>query len=362
MNKSKRRVLHVTSSLKLGGAETILVNLIKYLPDYEHYVIYFHDGPMREKLEELNISTYNIRGKIFRYDLFFLIEFFKRIKIIKPNVIHSLLWAANFFGALFAKITKIPVICAMHTVRAHQGILRNLFDSFYLKYANKIVAVSDNVANSFKGKIPKNKLIIINNGVDFDDFQVIRLKRKINDETKKYFTIGAVGRLVKVKQFDVLIKSFANLREKYNNIKLIIIGHGPEFKNLKKLIQSLNLSSDIKLLTGQSTDYYHLFDCFVQPSKFEGLSIALLEAMAIGIPCIVTSQNGVHDVIENNINGIIIKPNDNQMLENALISLCENKNKRKSLANQGLFKVKEKFSIVNTAKIYGKIFEVCFYN
>src|SRR5579859_5390998 len=105
MITKRKKVVHLISSLKIGGAESLLYDLIVGLgnQDYEHHVIYFHHGPHVARLEQLGVSTYQVRGIITLYDPIFFWRLARLIKKLKPDVIHSALWAANFAGRIIAR-------------------------------------------------------------------------------------------------------------------------------------------------------------------------------------------------------------------------------------------------------------------
>jgi len=112
--QKKIKLLHITSSLKMGGAESLLCDLIKNMDHemFEHHVIYFHDGPHSVCLKELGIPIYQIKGLISLYDPLFCTRLYKLVKKIKPDCIHTLLWVANVSGRIIARLLKIPIASA----------------------------------------------------------------------------------------------------------------------------------------------------------------------------------------------------------------------------------------------------------
>jgi len=153
----KIKVLHITTSLKTGGAETVLVDLIRNLDkaSFENIVICFYDGPNGEKLEKLGVKVYKIKGLICNYDPIFLIRLFLLIKKIKPDTIHSLLWASNILSTVIAKVLRIPVACAIHLANNFEStgknsFFRNVLDRVVLPKANAIIAISDKMVGDLK--------------------------------------------------------------------------------------------------------------------------------------------------------------------------------------------------------------------
>lgn len=380
INMPKLRIVHLISSLKIGGAETVLYLLTKHLNTelFEQHVIYFHDGPIREQIEQLGIPVYQLHGSFFQYDPFFFSRLVKLLKKIKPDVIHSSLWAANFFGTFAAKKLKIPIICALHTVWQHEGTLRNVLNYINLPLVRNPVAVSQTVAESFqRKKLCAGKIVVIPNGIDTSNLlkksQEESITRKALSISETDFIIGSVGRFVPVKNYDLLLDCASLLINKYSGIKIMLVGLGPQYQKLKSQAESLKISDHVYFVIGQPAyRYYKLFDCFVQPSTYEGLSMALLEALCFKIPCVVTGKNSSHEIIKNNYNGLVIEPLNVDQLYQAIETVyLDNLQKNKELRNRfgdsrlrqgfagldvGAHSIHEEYDAVVMTKRYSEIF------
>ena len=262
-------ILHLITSLKVGGAESALVNYLSKVVGQDgntHSVAYFHLGPNVDKIRNLGVKTYQISGTLSIYDPVFFFRLAKLIQFIKPDVIHSSLWSANIIARLISKFSKIPVICDLHGNSFDEGRVRNWFDRRTVKYCAKIVAVSNSVKDAYlknimtselnkpapsrrqrlwragcgecarsaridasaeatserrlepspngrRAELQKN-LVVIKNGIDV---QALRDKAFTEPLIRKNFglfdddfVIGAVGRLEPIKSYDVLIKAFAS--------------------------------------------------------------------------------------------------------------------------------------------------------
>lgn len=349
------KILHVISSLKTGGAEQVLFNILDRLKDdFEHQVIYFHDGPFKEKIENLGIKTTQISGLICNYDPLFIYRFIKKIVSFRPVLISSSLWSANILSRIIGKLFKIPVINAIHALPQFEGRFRNFIDKRTLNLASKIISVSENITDIILANnlSLKNKIITIKNGVNLEELEY---KFKTYGLTKKdlnlqsHFVIGTVGRFIKAKNQDLLIKAFKKINIKYPHSRLIIVGIGTEEQSLKDLISTLNLEDKIKLIIAQPAyKYLPAFDCFILPSKLEGLSLALLEAMAAHLPVITTgiitplaTQIIInHEIIINNQNGLVIRPNSIEQIISSIETLILNKELTQKLAQKGYNTIK----------------------
>ena len=329
------KVLHLISSLKVGGAESLLVDLVAELQSMgvENYVIYFHDGPNSEKIRNLKIDCVQVSGLFKMYDPFFLFNLFRTIKKINPDCIHSSLWAANILGTIFAKLLRIPNLSVIHLASNVEGEtqnskLRSLLDRITF-WSDKLVTVSYSTHKQLIDKYPdlKNRLNVILNGIRLDS--VTPAKRDNHN-----FVIGTVGRFIPRKNHKLLIEAFSELRR--DKIELHLVGQGPLEVELKNLVESLNLQKYVKFIkTDNARIFYSTFDCFVLPSEQEGLSIALLEAMSAGLPVIVSGvKNLEHDVITHRKDGLVFNLTKNDLVR-ALRLIVDDKELRDRLAKNG---------------------------
>ncbi len=347
------KLVHVTSSLMCGGAEKVLYLVIKELQkrsDIKQEVLYFHAGPYVAEIERLGIKTQQITGVLFCYDPIFFFRLYKTLWQKKPTLIHSLLWAANVTARVYAWLRSIPVICAYHHHVETDGIVRLLLDRVTWKCASRVIAVSDQVKLSLKNIGDIKSVAVIPNGIDIHMSShyapITRNSLGIADDT---FVIGAVGRLVPIKRFDYLLRVF----QLWDNDKkqLIIIGQGALQQELQKLIVELKMSDEVLLIADVALPYYELFDCFVQPSYKEGISLALLEAMSFSKPCIVMGA-GEHPVITHGQDGIVIAPDDDRKMLETFERLHMDKQYGMTLGEYAFKKVEHTFDVATMGERY----------
>jgi glycosyltransferase involved in cell wall biosynthesis len=358
----KKRLVHLISSLKRGGAESLLVDLLKHLDEYEHCVIYFHDGPNQKRIEEQGIQTYKVDGLICFYDPIFWFRLWRLIHVIKPDIIHSALWAANFAGRLLAWILNIPLVSVIHLGIHQDGICRNVIDTITFRFSKKVIAVSQEVADSLytRSWISAEKISVIPNGIDVTEVKMqaknFVLTRQEIGLKESDIVIGSVGRFVERKNFALLIHAFSHLAVKNESLQLILVGFGPLEENLRSLVNQFGISERVVFIVGKSAySYYPLFDCFVLPSFQEGLSIALLEAMCFSLPCLATSPNRSHEVLEDGYNGLVAKSNDLDNLTEKLFLLTSDYNLRKKLGENAYQTMVKRFSIGRMASEYKQV-------
>ncbi len=339
-----KRIVHVTSSLARGGAETLLNQFVTYNnTEFNHIVCYFYDGPIKKELHDAGIATIQIKGLLSLYDPYFWFALYRTIKASKPDLIHSWLWSANFTTRIIARILKVPVINSLHNNVEHDGAIRQYLDRYSYQLADCLVAVSDGVKDSIykkHGFIPA-QLTVIPNGIAQP--QGIQGKKRVElniDEDD--FVIGAVGRLVPLKCFDLLIKAFASLSFKS---KLLIVGAGPQEQELKELVIQLGLEDRVLFIINEpALPYYGLFDCFCLPCPSEGFGLVILEAVFNKVPVIAIDQGG-HPIIKHSKTGLLIRPFDTKELARCIGQLHQNRQYGYNLAHAAYEHIQTTFSL-----------------
>ena len=295
------------------------------------------------------------------YDPLFFLRLFFLIKKLKPDVIHSLLWSANVSSRIVARLLRIAHISAYHLDIYNDGVFRNAIDWATRRMSDCVVAVSNDVARSLGPQKNYKQLEVIKNGIDFNYLhmqasksQVFRQELGLTDE---HFIFGAVGRLHPQKNFTLLLRSFAQFCKERKNARLVIVGVGALEQVLKDLACHLGIDQKVRFVIGRKAyNYYQMFDCFVQSSIKEGLSIALLEAMSFGLPCIVTNSGAAHPVIQGGYNGIIVESKNQKDFHCAMIRVLDIRSQSILLGRAAKKSALEGFSVENMVSSYRSLF------
>ena len=375
------KIIHLISSIDKGGAETHLYSLIKKQVEdnFEVNLIYLKGNDYWKKFyKKLGVKTY----RLSYYSKFNLIDFFltilkikKIINIINPDIIHSHLSAMELAGALikFFSRKKFRYIVTKHLdsffLEASFGRKKYfngiIIDKFIINRAEKVICISHQVKNHFKNIITdNNKLKKIYYGFNFDDFnfsknykQKIQLFKKRFNIRKKDFILCNIARHVNQKSLDVLIQAFSKYSKRNKNAKLILIGKGPETFNLKKLSKELNVSKQIIWISEYENirDIISISNLFILTSKYEGLGLVLLEAMAEKKPILASKISAIPEIVKNNYNGILVNHGDIKNFANK-IEIFENSKKSIKFGKNGYSFLKKNFDLdkmhVETKKIY----------
>lgn len=356
------KLLHIISNTDVAGAQILLYDLLQYLQThgFDQEVITFKKGPYTQKIEKLDIPVHIIKGYMTRYDPIFFYRFFKLLRTYNPDCIHSVLWAANFLARIAAWLFSFPLVQSLHNNLEHNGIVRCLLDRISAFKTGPIVAVSHGIARSVDLYTPwlkQHELVVIKNGIELE-----KVKKNIKEHsitrnelgfTSEHFIIGSVGRFEPVKNYQLLLTACALLYDDYPQVRLVLVGYGSQERFLRARAQTLGIQDRVTFIINQpGYKYYKLFDCFALSSLTEGISIALLEAMAAGCPIVTTSSSYDHDVINHNKNGQIVPPQDAQALSQAFTCYIKDSLFAQKCSQDALKTVEESFNTTSMHKKY----------
>ena len=296
MNK-KTKITYIIPTLDRGGAERFFVDLIKNL-DKEKFepslILYKKGGEWLKELETFNLKIVILEKKK-RFDLRNFLEIKKAIKEIRPDIIHTQL-GADIYGVLAGRLAGVKKIMTTEVnTNNDEGFCYNLVKRFSLRFANKVVAVSQAVMEETKRRyaLKSNKLEIIYNGIELGRFKLA--VRNFNN-SRPDFVFGTIGRLSEQKGHKYLIRALAKTKNK--KAKLFIAGEGELKTELEEEIKALKLTRRVKLVGRViAPDFLASLDAFVLPSIWEGMGIVLVEAALSGLPIIATRVGGISEVI-----------------------------------------------------------------
>lgn len=368
----KIKVLHLIKSLGRGGAETLLVETLKKhdAGKYEFHFIYFL--PWKNQLvEELKTNggfVYNIPAKNNLKILFSAPKLINYCKENQINLIHCHLPWAGFLGRLVKNILKIPVFYTEHNKQERYHFLTKFLNKISFNQQSTAIAVSKDVEKSIQENIhPKIPVITVLNGVNTDFYKEdVEIKNKIKAEfgiPEDAFVIGAICVFRVQKRLDKWLEIFSEVYKTNPKVRGILVGAGPTFDEVEKKRDELGLK-DVVLMPGLKTNssyWYKSFDIFLMSSAFEGLPLALLEAMSSSCAIVTTNAGGVKEVIRQEEDGLIRDVTDYALLSGDIQNLIGNTElllKYKSAARK---RVVEKFSIIEMVQQLENIYQSATY-
>ncbi|MBU2472445.1 glycosyltransferase family 4 protein [Patescibacteria group bacterium] len=377
---AKKSILYIITKSVWGGAAKYVYDLSTNLIDeFDVAVAAGGQGQFYKKIKQTNIPYYQITN--FQRtinplkDLFAFFEILGLIFQLKPNIIHvNSSKAGGVVGAAgqiyrFFSHQKINLIFTAHgwafneDRTSWQINLIKFFSKITALFYDKIICVSKyDYQMALKHKItPKRKLITIHNGIDLKNISFLSKKeaqkKLIGRESP--LLIGTIAEWTKNKGLIYLIKATQTLKLKEKEFDVILIGSGenPDKEKMYDYDKKYNLDN-VRLIEfiPNAVKYFKAFDIFVLPSLKEGLPYTIIEAMAAQIPIITTNVGGIPEMIENNINGILIKSKNPDLIGEKITYLINNPEKAQVMAQKAKQKVEQEFSldkmILKTKRIY----------
>jgi glycosyltransferase involved in cell wall biosynthesis len=245
----------------------------------------------------------------------------RSIRIARPEIVQCNLIRANVYGTLAAQLCKSThVVCVAHNVERYMvsgdrlSRIARQIERQTAKMASAYVAVSEAVAAALREKLRVSRqIVVIPNGLREGATPLERTaaRRRLGLRDKS-FVVGTVGRLHPQKGHAILLQAAAKLRETISDFQVVIIGDGPERGQLERFASNEGLNGIVHFAGTRRdvTDVLSAIDLFVMTSYYEGLPVALLEAMRCAIPCVVTRVGGMPEVVVDGKTGFIVEPDD----------------------------------------------------
>lgn len=351
------RVVYVIEHLHMGGEETLLVSLVKELqstlPQFSTQIIVTlkGGGSLLKTAQNEGLFVINLESTS-KWKLLFRLH--KEMNKIKPNIIHTRLSSAGYWGrfAAFFLLSRPRILHGHGGNTFHNcGIKRIIFEKILNLITHKHICVSHSVKKHLLDHgFNEKRLIVIENGISSN------IPKRSSSMPADTFKFVCVGRLEKVKGHDVLLHALQKVKDDTQySFSLDVIGKGSQFNVLKALIEDLDLGKEVNLVGELEKPYnrFHKYDAFILPSRSEGLSLSLLEAMAAAIPVIATDTGDTKRVLLEH--GLIVPPDSSKELASAIKYFLETPQEIINRA-QRTPKIIDDYGIFQTAKKYTELY------
>ncbi|MCM1131333.1 MAG: glycosyltransferase [Roseburia sp.] len=342
-----KKILYFTRSMELGGTENVILQLCSnFHKDYDITVL-SSGGINLKKLDCLNIKHIEI-DKIENKNPFHVIKTYFKIKRIVKKGKYDIIHTHHRMSAFYISLIKPQKCQLVHTM--HNAFNDKIkFTNFALKRFC-VVACGETVYESIKNNYSLKNVKTIVNGID-NHFEFVSLPRV--DQLKKdgKYVLGFVGRLNEQKGVDVLINAMKKLVLEDNKIHLLIYGTGELEDNLKKLVEENNLMEYISFegFTNSPLNVISQLDCYVLPSRWEGLPLGIIEAFSVKTPVIASNIKENRELV-NESTGFLFEKDNPLDLKNT-IKICMEQDK--SLIIQNAFHLySSKYLMENFLKGY----------
>lgn len=371
--ENKIKIIHVISNLSLGGAQILLLDILKNLKkknDLEIYLIAIDSGEYIEKFEKNGISVIDLK-EIGLINLNVLSKLKKILKDIKPDIVHTHLLKADFYGRIAAKQSGVPVIYSTcHNYSSHhkgadinKKTIFDFIDNSVISYSkSNLIAISEIVRKYLINRKSEFEKIteVIYNGLDISKEKYILSENEIIDLRRKYnlsendFVVLISGRLEIQKGHRFFLESIKDYLKEKKNIRVLILGDG----NLKNEIEKTIIDNEIQdyvFLLGFQTEtekFTEISDLICVPSLWEGFGLVIVEGMIKNKIVLASDVGGIPEIIEDGKTGFLFAVNDKENFLEKLNFIYENISKLKFIKENAKRMVKEKFDIQKNSELY----------
>jgi len=365
-------ILLIGTQMAIGGAQRGLLDQARWFKSHgcKVAVAFFYDKEgLHEKWKQAvdfpihNLQAYEPEAGFIRQGLK-LIKGLWQLWILlvgeRFDVVETFTHDSNLLGLPVAWLARVPVRIATHRGKIEafprwrqslHGLLINI------GIARTLVAVSEQTrGQALDEGVRADRITVIPNGVTpLDTLSVNRAEARQNlGLGESDIFLLSIGRLTYQKGHEYFVQAMSKVVGRFPNAKAGICGEGPLRAQLESQISSLGLSDYVRLL-GAWEDVSPVLasaDIFVLPSRWEGLSRALMEAMAAGVPVIATHVDGIKDLITDGVNGLLVPSEDSERLENSILQLLDDPEMMKRIGSAGWAHVLQTHSTDDMCKKY----------
>ena len=367
MSATRPRVLVLTVGFGIGGAERLILWTAPRLRDagFDVTVAALKGrGPLADRLEAQGVPAVSLDGR--RHDPRTLVRLLRYLRRGRFDLLHTHLFLANVAGRVAGRLAGVPVIVAAHhDTDVWMKARHRLLERLTAPLGDCVVACSEAVrryAVETYGLTPK-RVITLRNGIEIaplatDEAARRRLRAGLGAGPDDLL-VGGVGRLVSRKKgYDLFVEAAAAVAAQVPRARFVLAGEGPDRAALETRARDLGISGRL-VFAGLRDDVHDLmgaFDLFVQPSRWEGFGLSILEAMAASRPVVAARVGGIPEIVADGVHGRLVPPDDAGALARAIAALLRDRDLALRLGRAGRARVEAEFGldrlVGETAELY----------
>lgn len=375
-NQHPLRILHVITSLDMGGAQKHLLSLVKGLTQrgFVADVAFFKNPTLVPQFSESGARLYDLSAR-GTFSPLLLPRLAQLLITGRYHIVHTHLLKADVYGTLAGVLARTAVrIASKHNDEQvlRRPVVANVH-GWVSRLNHRIVVLSDYVGHyvASVGRVDPGNISRVYYGLPgpstVNQQDGLRLRSELGIP-EGIPLIATVGRLVEQKGLTYLLKAMAILRQRIPEARLLLVGDAQDGRDLYKqqLIreqQSLGLGDSV-VFTGVRNDVsvvMQAIDLFVMASLWEGFGLVFLEAMAAARPIVATDVSAIPEVVENGVTGLLVQPRDPQALADAMYTVLSNREKAREMGKAGLLRLKNQFTednmVDSIAGLYRELYQ-----
>jgi glycosyltransferase involved in cell wall biosynthesis len=357
---TKIRVAHLIGSTGLYGAERWILALMRALDPGQVNATLINlvdeqggDSEVVSAAHQRDLDAFDFftGGKFNPFAVVRLAQWARKEGI---HIIHGHGFKSDVIGLFTARFAGCKVITTPHgwsleadsMLKMYEKLDRSLF-----RFMDFVCPLSPELASEIDLFHKKNNMKLICNGVDLDEIQGVTPGLRLNADS---FTIGYIGQLIDRKDLNTLLSAVKLLHNDKAMASLVVIGSGPKLSSLQEETVKLNIAAHVEFMGFKSdaAAYLKTFDLFVLPSLMEGIPRCIMEAMAAGIPVIVSDIPGNRNLVIHGMTGLLFTPGDSLDLAEKIHYVMKHQEHTEAMAVRATVKVEEEYSSRKMADNY----------
>lgn len=368
---SRARVMILLNSLVPYGAENFVLNHARYADRGRFDVVVAHLGgstALTKNFHEAGVETIDLARGGRRYTPQTLLRLALELRQRRIDILQTHIALAGVAGAIVGRLARVPIIVAteQNPLRTYPSVLR-YGNQLTFRLADSHVYISRAVLSDFASTFPgadHPPVSIITNGIDVSS--IARTAAASRVEVRQELglgpddiALGNVGRLTDQKGQRYAIAALARVRAKWPRASLWIVGSGELRDELGRLAETEGVADAVHFL-GQRMDVHRVlggFDIYVHPAIFEGLGIAVLEAMAAGLPVVASEVDAIPEYVKDGETGTLVKPRDVDSIVNGISAQLADPGRARRLAEAGRALVEREHDIRAAVRAYEALYE-----
>jgi glycosyltransferase involved in cell wall biosynthesis len=351
---AKPHLVHIIPTLSIGGAERVVVNLSNQLRgEFKISIVILKNNKelAQELHSDINLSVIEKKSKL-GLSLFSSLQTW--LKKNSADLVHTHLFGGDFWGRIAANRAGIPVVTTEHNLNVTESFLKDWIKKYLRNYSKIYTAPSQAVADYMQSSysIAEEKIKVIPHGIKLEKFEHTQpyLQRDL-------LKLLMLGRLHKQKGHDIALEALAKINS--NKWKLNIVGSGEKFSETKEKISELNLEDNVEIWdsTLDVVAEYNSHDVVLMPSRWEGLGLTAMEAMASGRLVIGSNVDGLKEFIINGENGLLFRPEDPENLAQKIRYCLDNPQECNEIASKARQYAQDRFKLQDMINKYHQLYQ-----
>ena len=348
------KVLYLSHAYMVGGAEEMVLNLVRRLPDrYEPAVVCIHHaGPIGEEIRRTGVpfTVLGLNPGIARpLDVLKLRD---ALLALQPTIVHTFLLTGSLYGRFASMMAGVPIVIGTEVnIYENKRPLHARLEKWLMRGTDAVIASAASVKDFYVRQVAADpaRVEVIYNAVDWSQLDTTMSREAFRDAVgvpRDAIAAGIIARLTEQKAHRVLFDAMAQ-HPGLQHLHLVVVGDGELRDQLRQRTETLGIQQRVHF-TGARRDLGNVLagvDVFTMPSLWEGLPLSLVLAMGGGLPVVATRVAGIPEVVQHDVSGLLVAAGNSAELGDALARVAADAGLRQSLGQQARAFVRPRFGV-----------------